>query len=179
MCDPVSISTALAVVGTATSFQASRNQATFQEGVGRFNARNQENAAVERRNQGTEAINAERTEAAQLISTQRAIQAARGGDVGSGTNLALQQDTQLVSDINVSRIRRNAEAGAGALETQAQLTRSEAAGKATGTRNAGLGNLITSAGAVSSKWYSKTSAGSTPATPTVKPYNPNDFNFTI
>ena len=153
MCDPVTATMVLTAVSAGMQARSASQQAKHTKAVGRYNARVAENQAQEVRNVGIEQENQARQEARQLQSRQRSILASRGVQVDEGSALAVQEDTKLIGDINVLRIRRNTEGQAQALEQQGALTTSAAGARSSALRQQGTAALIGGAGRVASQWY--------------------------
>lgn len=162
MCDPVTITTTAMIV--AQGLQA-RQQGRVTEETSEFNARVTENEATRLRNIGVEEENIQREQTAQLLSEQRAQLGAAGVELGAGSALQLQEDTQILGEADALRIRSNVQDQAGALEQQAELTRGfgRAAGEA-GRTAFQTSLLAAGAGGVAAKWFSPTSAASQGAT---------------
>ena len=146
MCHPAVAYAAMAIAG-AISAKASYDQGKFSKGVSEYNARVDQNAAQEVRNKGRIAESEERQRAMEFQSRQRAVLAARGVNIDSGTALQVQEDTGLVGEVNAMRIRQNTEQQASALREQAVLTRAEGKNaKRQGTAKA-VSSIIGSIGA--------------------------------
>lgn len=159
MCD---IMTAISIGSTVLGGIQSYQQGKYQEGVANYNARQQENEATRTRNAGVEAQNDRRLQTRFLQAQQRAVAAARGADVSSGSPLKAQEDAETIGRVDEFRINRNFQERADALKEGAALTRAEGkAAKAAG-RNALLGSLITAGGTVASKWYKGTGGSGKP-----------------
>ena len=168
MCEPTTIGLVLtAVAGVAQGYQQ-RQQGQFQEKVGEFNARLQQNEAQRTRTKGTEEENKARRATAELISRQRAQLGASNVDVGFGSALHLQEDAATLGEVDALRIRSNFEQRASALEEGAELTLQEgefakSAGKrAFATSVFAAGGAILG-GSVASKWFTSKSAAITQA----------------
>lgn len=148
MCEPTTIALAAMAVAGGISAKASYDQGVHAKKVDEYNARVDENSAKEVRNKARIAENEERQKAAELVSRQRAVFAARGVNVDTGTALKVQEDTDLIGKVNAMRVRQNAEQQAQALETQAYLTKKEGKNaKRQGTMKA-ISTLIGTAGSV-------------------------------
>lgn len=147
MCHPAVAYAAIAVAG-AISAKASYDQGRFTKKVSDYNARVDENAAKDVLNKARIVESEERQKAAELQSRQRAILAARGVDINTGTALKVQEDTELIGQINAMRVRQSAEQQASALQQQATLTRAEGRNaKRQGTTKA-ISTLIGTAGSL-------------------------------
>jgi hypothetical protein len=97
-------------------------QGKMDEGVAKYNATQQMNEATQVKVAGAEAENMLREEGAKKISRQRTQLAAGGVDVGSSGAQDIQQATQLETEADSLRIRRNTEAQATAIKQGAALT---------------------------------------------------------
>ena len=163
MCEPTTIGIVLSAVSTvATGFQA-RQKGRFQQGVADFNARQQENEAQRTRTAGVEEENKARRATAELLSRQRAQLGAAGVRLGSGSALALQEETITLGEVDALRIRSNFEQRALTLEEQAELTEKEGeAAKRVGDLAFG-GSILAAGGTVlasgvADKWFTTKSA---------------------
>lgn len=182
MCEPVSTGLLIASIATTAvaggvSAYAAYDQGQYQKAVGEYNARVNQNEAQKVLNKSRIVESEERQKASELRSRQRAVLASRGADVNSGSALSMQEDTTLIGEMNVMRVRQNAEDRADALNQRADLDLSngenaadqgtmgavaaglKTAGSIAGTAsNSGLfgkGSLVTDgkAGVVADKWY--------------------------
>ena len=148
--------------------QAQQSQARYQSGVARYNTRVTENQAQETRRVGVEQENIQRRRTAQLLSKQRAQLGAAGVELGTGSALQLQEDTLTLGEADALRIRSNVESQVGALETGAELTRSQGefaqqagAAKVTGTLLSGGAAFLDTG--VADKWFKPNSSANQPA----------------
>ena len=169
MCDPVTIGTTLTVASTVAQGYAAQQQGQFERGVSRFNARQLENEATQTRNKGVEEENLQRQRTANFIAGQRAQLAAQGIDIGSGSALALQEDTATIGELDAKRIKTSFLDEASALDTQAEITRDQGDAAAAAGRNAFTGSLLTAGGqvlgsGVADKWFTSKSAAVTAST---------------
>lgn len=185
MCEPVTIMTVASVALTAASTYSQvqsqkataknqKAQGEYSQSVAEYNARVTENEAQSVINSGVEAENAQRQETAQLLSRQRAQLGASNVDIGSGSALQLQQNTETMGEADALRIRSNYTDQANALKQQAYLTGIDGdnaliAGNnssnitnsaVTGTILSGLGSAASSvvSSGVADSWYSPNSA---------------------
>lgn len=167
MCDPVTL-TALAVASTVTQGIGAMKQGRYQNNIAQYNARNQENQAIQLKNQANEAENKQREQTQQLIGKQRAAAAANGVNVDSGSALQLQKDSALFGEVDALKIRSNYQNEVNALNTQSELTSLEGEASLASGKNAFGTSLLSAApdGAstyVSQKWYKQNSAANTTA----------------
>ena len=171
MCEPATIVMAVtAIAGAAMSAQQQRQQGQFQKGVAEYNAQVAENEATETRNKGTEEENKQRRRTAELLSKQRAQLGASGIELGSGSALQLQEDTETLGEVDALRIRSNFSGRAGALDTSAGLTRTKGGFAEEQGRSAATGTLLSGVAGVAKtgvadKWFTPKSAASS-VTPT-------------
>lgn len=163
MCDPVTATVVVtAVAGGMTAYQQ-YEQGKFQKGVAEYNARVAENEAQDVRNAGVERENIQRRKTAELLSKQRAQLGAANVDLGSGSALQLQEDTELLGEVDALRIRENFIDRADSIDTGAALTRRQGAfAKAAGRNQAGA-TLLSTAGSVigtgvDGNWFTPDSA---------------------
>lgn len=170
MCNPVLIVMAVSTIATGyMAKQQAEQQADYQEGVGEYNARVEENEAQKVANKGVQEENIHREKVARLAATQKAQFAARGVDVSSGSPLDIQQETIEFGNIDALRIRESFQEQSASLMTQSGLTRHESKAQAGFTRQKGknkfTGSLLSAAstsfagkGGIASKWFSPNSA---------------------
>ena len=165
MCDPVTIGVTMSAVSTVAQGYSQMQQANYQAGVERYNARVLENEATKTRNVGIEAENEQRRATAELLARQRVQAAASGVNIGSGSALQLQTDTMNLGEVDALRIRSNYADQARSMEDQASLTRSRAGAIQSAGRSAFTGSLLSAAGGVmasgvADKWFTAKSAAS-------------------
>lgn len=163
MCYPMLIMAAATVL---QGYQA-KQQGEYQEGVGRYNARQQENEAIRTRNKGVTEENKQRRATSELLARQRAQLGASGIDIGSGSALQLQQDTITLGEADALTIRTNFLEGAGTMADQAVLTRNQGEAARIAGNNAFTGSIITAAGqgmssGVADKWFTPKSSAMNP-----------------
>lgn len=170
MCDPTLIMAGVSVVSAVGQLQA----ASTQEDLAFNEARNRENQAQDVRSKGVEEENIQRQKTAQLLSKQRATQAASGIDIESGSAADIQQDTVILGEADARRIKSNFGRQADVLEQGAALTLAAGKSRASATRGRAIGSLLT-AGAkgysqgVDSSWFSSDSAALSGSAAAVNP----------
>lgn len=175
MCDPVSVGIALVVTSQVMQGYAAKQQGEFQNDVAKYNARQLENEATRTRKKGTEEEIRLRDKTAQLTSLQRAQLGAAGVDVGSGSALALQEDTALLGEADALRIRSNFAEAATSIEDQASITRAEGRAAKKAGQSAFVGSILGAAGAVAGKWYTPSSSQSIALNTRTQFGSPNQF----
>ena len=163
MCDPASITSVTLALSTAFTASQQIKQGKFQKGVADYNARVAENEAEETRKAGVEQENIQRRKTAELLSKQRAQLGAANVDITSGSPLQLQEDTLDLGEADALRIRSNFENRARALETGADLTRSQGEFAESSGKNAAFGTLLAGTAAVmgtgvADKWFTPNSS---------------------
>lgn len=178
MCDPVTIGIAVGATTGVMKANQSVKFAAYEKGVADYRARALENEAEAVKRVGLEKELDVREKAAQVASLQRAQLGASGVDVGSGSALALQQDTELLSEVDALRVRRTIGEQATALTDQAafesqvgsdklKLAKSKAFGTVlTSTVLGGIGGAMSAATAgvdaagvaLAPKWYNSASS---------------------
>lgn len=152
-----------AAAGAVAGGVQAKKEGDFKNDVAKFNARQLENEAVKTKNKGAEEELKVRQRTAQLLATQRAELGASNVDLGSGSALLLQEDTQTLGEVDALRTRSNFQDKASALEDKASLTLAEGrAAKSSGIRklNRSLVTAVGSffAGGVADKWFTSESA---------------------
>lgn len=162
MCDPVTVAVTMAVVSTVSQGYAAKKQGKYQNKVAEYNAKVQDNEAIQVRNKGVEEENIQREKTAKLLSKQRAQLGAANVKLTSGSPLDLQEETVLLGEVDALRIRGNFQREAESLESQADLTRVSGKAAESAGQQAFVGSLLSAGStAVSSKWLTPDSAGST------------------
>lgn len=158
MCDPVSIGIAFSLASTAMAAKSQRDQGKAAKSTADYNARVADNQAQDVRNKGTQEENKQRQATAQMLSSQRAALGASGIEIGSGSALQIQRDTEVTGEIDAGRIRSNYQDQASSLETGATLTRVEGANAKIAGNNQAMGTILSGGAKVAGKWYDKKSA---------------------
>lgn len=160
MCNPAAAYWAVAAITAYSSY----SQGVEAKKTSRYNARVLENEATRTRNKGVTEEMKHREKVQQLISKQRATAGASGVDVGSGSPLQLQNDTELLGEVDALRIRENYLDQAQSLDDRSMLTKREGdAAYRKGVIGAvtAIGSAYAGSGAVSNSWYSGNSAAVT------------------
>ncbi len=124
----------------------------------RTNAMFANNAANDAVSRGTYDADLQRLRTSQNLGTQRAAMAANGGEVNSGSNAALQDDTAAIGELDALTIQNNAAREAYGYRVQAQSGLSNArkleSQASSAKRNSILGGIISGgAQAYGSKAY--------------------------
>ena len=185
MCEPATIAFALMAVATVAEGYQAREQGKYQNDVSKYNAANMKNEAVHARNKGTEEENIHREKVQQMIARQRVQGAAQGVDIGSGSMLNLQQDTETLGDADALRIRSNFSNQADAIEKGAVLELSQGKAAEHAGDMAFKTSLLKAGGqaamGVSSKWAAdaaakKAAAGATTTKAASSGFNQQLFN---
>lgn len=166
MCEPTTIAYGVLALSAVIQGYSSYEQGKFDEGVAKYNARQDENQATQTRNKSTEEENKQRRFTAELISKQKAEAAAGGVDINSGSALQLQTDSALLGEVDALRIRQNFGDAANSLDDRAGLTLAKGDNARKSGRNEFGASLISAAGqgvqgynaSVNPKWYTADSA---------------------
>lgn len=169
MCPPViaAASLAMAVIGTVMSVKgqtdqskAAAAQANYQAAVGRNNQILAQRAADDARLRGEEAARKQKTNTSQLLGKQRAMLAANGVLVDSGSALDLTTDTAGIGKLDELTVRSNAEREALGYEAQgmnfqagSELKGLEATNALSAGTSGAAGSLFAGVGSVANKWY--------------------------
>lgn len=151
MCYLALIPVALAVVGGVMQGNAQKQQADAAASNARINANFANQAANDATSRGAYDSDLQRVKTAQNIGTQRAAQAANGGEVNSGSNAQLQEDTASLGELDALTIANNAAREAYGYKVQAltgnnNAAQLEANGKSA-QQNSILGGVINGIGA--------------------------------
>jgi hypothetical protein len=140
MCDPVSLSitaVAIAGLGTIASTVSSINQAKYQEGVARQNAKLADDSARDAIDRGRIEMDRQQNAAAKLRGEQTAQLAASGLDVSFGSSSRVLSDSALTAATDAATIRANAGREARGYEIQGANYEAEA--RAAGMRATAAG----------------------------------------
>lgn len=119
MCEPVVLGMTVGATAGALKANQAVKFATYEKGIADYRARVLENEAEAVKRVGLEKELDVREQAAQVASMQRAQLGASGVDVSSGSALALQQDTEILSEVDALRVRRQASEQSTTLTDQA------------------------------------------------------------
>lgn len=162
MCDPATIAIITAASTVAQGY-AAKQQGDYAEGVANYNARIQENEAIQTRNTGTEAENAQREKTAQIRSLQRAQMGAANVDLSFGSAADILDDTSILGEADALRIRSNYKMKADSLDEQAVLTRAEGRAKKQAGDSAFAASILAAGAGVAgagyaAKWFKPDSA---------------------
>lgn len=182
MCSPTLAFSALSTVVSFvqagqqadTEAEIAKNQADFEQGKAKYNARVSENAAQQTINAGVEKENALRLKTARLKSQQKTQLGAFNVNVNTGSAFQLQQDTETLGEADALRIRSNTLNQADALSEQSNLLEAEgeyaqiagrnkaSAAKAAG-RNKQIGSVLSfgkkvAGSGVADKWFTPSSS---------------------
>lgn len=164
MCEPTTI---LMGVGLAMSAYGAHEQAEGQKDMAAYNQRVSENNAVmaeyeaqDALRRGDEEAAAVRRNADMLKGSQRASMAARGLDLAEGTAAELQDQTEFFALTDMDTTKRNAQREAWGLRTQglnytSEANKQRAIGESINPLMSAGTTLITGAGAVADKWYTR------------------------
>ena len=163
MCSPTAIGIGLTVVSNIAEGQAAKKKGQEERRIAEFNALQMENEATRARNIGVEEENKVRQRAAVIRSQQRAQMGAANIDLGSGSAVDLQLETEMLGEVDALRVKSNYEAQATSRESQAFITRkqgeqAERAGNAAYQASfLGAGGKLLS-NKVASNWFTPDSA---------------------
>lgn len=119
MCEPTLIVAGIAALGAYMQADASKQQAKYQEKVEENNAVLAMQQAAEERKIGDQKAHDHLQKVAQLRGQQRASMAGRGLDLSFGAPADILEDTDMMGQIDATRIRDNAGKQAWGYEVQA------------------------------------------------------------
>jgi hypothetical protein len=156
------ISMASTVIGGVVSGIGAKQQADAQANAANYNAAVARNAALFAQQQGEVNAQANDRKTAAMIGRQRAVYAAGGIDVNSGSPLDIQADTADFGRLNSLTIRNNAARDAYGYQANANLDEASASNYEQAGNTALIGSLIGTAGSVGSKWSSFAQEGVDP-----------------
>lgn len=158
------IGAGVSIYGGIQEAKAQRQQAKFNQEIANRNKARALAAAQDAERRGKqEALRKERS-ARQLVSRQRAVLAANGMDVASGSSVDLMRDTLQIGKADAMTIRENARREADEFRAQGENFDSEAAMLAKVRKNSSgftsaLGPALRGLGTVAEKWYTYDEAG--------------------
>lgn len=168
------LGTAVSAYGQVQAGKAQEAQANYQAGVANYNAavaRNNailaERAATDARKQGDIASGNQDLATRQLIGRQRAVLAANGVQVDTGSAVDITAGTEGIGKLDALTLRSNAErtalnyeaqgmnfnANAQLQDANANLYRISGQNAVSGSYTAAAGTLLTGFGSVAQKWY--------------------------
>ena len=156
------ISMASTVAGGVMSAIGSQQSAQAQANAANYNAAVANNAALFAKQQGDVQAQANDRKTGAMIGRQRAVYAAGGLDVNTGSPLDIQADTAQFGRLNSLTIRNNAARQAYGYEASANLDTAEAQNDIQAGNVAAIGSLIGAGSSVGSKWSSYSQAGIDP-----------------
>jgi hypothetical protein len=143
MCNPILIGMAVGAAASASKAKQAVNFATYEKGIADYRARVLENEAESVKRVGLEKELDVRERAAQVVSMQRAQLGASGVDLGSGSALALQQDTETLSEVDALRVRRQTGEQSLALTDQAAFESQVGSDKLKSAKSKAFGTVLT------------------------------------
>lgn len=149
------------VMGAAGAYRSAAGQKAalnYQASVAEANANINEQQAQFALMNGQQQEQAERLKMAAMLGDQKAIAAANGADVSTGSPVEMMASTRLIGERDAFTIRDNASRAAWAYRQRSAGYKNEAGmDRATaGAMNPGMsafGSLLSSAGTVADKWY--------------------------
>lgn len=164
MCSPTLVA-AVSAVSTVMQGYAAKQQGEYSNKVAQYNARNQENEAIQTRNKAVEAENIQRQRTAQLISKQRAQLGAANVDLSTGSAAGLIEDTATLGEADALRIKSNYSLQATSMDQQAGLTRADGAAKQAAGSAAFTSSILSAGAGFADKWFKPDSVATQAAAP--------------
>lgn len=150
----------LSIKGQKQEAAATKASAEYQAGILRSNQELAEREAVDAIDRGEINVRNQRMSVRQLIGRQRAVLAANGVLVDSGSALDIVSETAALGTEDILTLRMNAEREADSYRLQAKnagegaayaISSGASASRAAST--AAMGTLIGAAGTVADRWY--------------------------
>lgn len=136
------IPVAISLVGGMMGAQNAKQEGAFNAGMLNRNAALKEDAAQESIFAGNTSADWQRVRTGQAIGTQRAVQAANGIDVNSGSAAQLQDDTAMIGELDALTIQNNAAREAYGYRIQADQDRLNAIQTKTNAGNNAMGSIL-------------------------------------
>lgn len=162
MCDPVSIGIGATVASGVVGAVGQIQQGNIAAQVGRNNQIAADYAAQDALRRGEETAQKARRDADATKSAQRAMMAANGLDLNSGTPLDLQEQTDFFGQLDQNTARRNAANEASNDRYSGAMARFKGdSAQGQGVTSA-FGTVLGTGAQVASKWYDM-KGGSKPA----------------
>lgn len=146
-------SLAVSAVGAGVSYYGSQQQAKATKQVAAYNAKVQENEAIQQDMEMREQISRTRRENKRLLASQRAGVAASGIEL-SGSPLEVLGANAASLELRAQDMARQATLGVMRGKTQAKATIWEGAQQAKGIRTQAAGTLLSDAGRIAGSAYS-------------------------
>ena len=134
--------------------QAEKDAAKYQEAEAFNNYQIQKAQQADAMARGREAAQDHMRQVSGMKASQSAVMAANGLDISQGTPASLLEDTQMMGDIDLQRIKQNAKREAWGFGVQANNFRNSANmyGATADNINPVASGLIAGAGSVASNW---------------------------
>ena len=146
------ISLAVSAAGAAMSYKASVDQAKATERTAKYNAKVQENEAIQQDMEMREQISRTRRENKRLLASQRAGVAASGIEM-TGSPLEVLGANAANLELRAQDMARQSTLGVMRGQTQAKATIWEGNQQAKGIRTQAAGTLLSDAGKLSGQTY--------------------------
>lgn len=143
----------VSAVGAYTSYQGAQQQAKATKQVAAYNAKVQENEAIQQDMEMREQINRTRRENKRLLASQRAGVAASGIEL-SGSPLEVLGANAASLELRAQDMARQSTLGVMRGQTQAKATIWEGNQTAKGIRTQAAGTLLSDAGRIAGSAYS-------------------------
>lgn len=142
MCWMALIPVAISLVGGMMNAQNAKQEGAFGAGMLNRNADMKDRTAQETIFAGDTSADWQRVRTGQAIGTQRAVQAANGIDVNSGSAAQLQDDTAMIGELDALTIQNNAAREAYGYRIQADQDRMNARQTLTNAGNKATGSIL-------------------------------------
>jgi len=142
MCWMALIPVAISLVGGMMGAQNAKQEGAFNAGMLKRNAELKEQTAQETLFAGDTSADWQRVRTGQAVGTQRAVQAANGIDVNSGSAAQLQDDTAMIGELDALTIQNNAAREAYGYRIQADQDRMNAVQTVTNAGNKATGSIL-------------------------------------
>lgn len=153
MCEPMTIALAASAIGGTMSAVGQHQQGQVAKQVGRNNQIMAEYAAQDaQRRAGEDAIRVQQ-KASQLKGTQRAAMAAKGLDLGVGTQADILDQTDFFGATDAATARSNGNRDAWSSREQGRQARAQGNASARQANIGAFSTLLSTAGSVSGKWH--------------------------
>lgn len=143
-------SLASSIIGTGLSAYGQMQQSKVQSAVAKNNATMAEYAAQDAQRRGEQEAQDIQRKGASLKSTQRAVMAAKGLDLGYGTAADIQDQTDFFTQSDAAMARHNA--AKEAWSRRAQKANYQAEASSTPGWLGAAGSLLSGAGQVADRW---------------------------
>lgn len=147
------ISTVASVAGTAVGVVGGMQAAKAEAAASEYQAKQSRIMAEDALKRGAAEEQAQRRKTSALEGRQRAVMAASGLDIGSGSPLSILADTAQLGELDAQTVRANANREAQQYNSQATLYSAQAKSQKSAGILGAMGTALGGAQTLADKWY--------------------------